>query len=329
MLHPEPHGTNPAKRWSVRQATPTARELALLTLLGVILAACSGPVRLERTALVSEARASSATSRPDEAKARVVEDAKHSLSVSGATRCPEGMSDIEGRYCIDRWEASLLEILPNGEERAHSPYHPVDGVRVRAVSRPGVAPQGYVSAVEAGRACGASGKRLCRLGEWRKACRGPESKTFGYGASRERGRCNDDGRSPVILMFGRRWNNQTMNQPGLNQLEHTLAPTGSHEGCTNGYGVYDMVGNLHEWVADHRGSFHGGFYQDVTSHGMGCDYVTTAHEARYHDYSTGFRCCADMPGDAPSSVKAAPKKAAPRKAAPRKTQKRRAPRKGR
>jgi hypothetical protein len=33
---------------------------------------------------------------------------------------------------------------------------------------------------------------------------------------------------------------------------------------------------------------------DTWLNGKGCDYVTTAHEARYWDYSTGFRCCADL-----------------------------------
>ena len=32
-------------------------------------------------------------------------------------------------------------------------------------------------------------------------------------------------------------------------------------------------------------------YLDTHKHGDGCDYVTTAHAPKYHDYSTGFRCC--------------------------------------
>ena len=69
-----------------------------------------------------------------------------------------------------------------------------------------------------------------------------------------------------------------------------------------------MVGNLHEWVADPSGTFYGGYYQDVSSkgHGEGCGYLTTAHEARYHDYSTGFRCCADVAGGAPVAAAPAP-----------------------
>ena len=36
-----------------------------------------------------------------------------------------------------------------------------------------------------------------------------------------------------------------------------------------------------------------GFYADAKLNGPGCTYATTAHEFTYHDYSTGFRCCAD------------------------------------
>jgi hypothetical protein len=52
-----------------------------------------------------------------------------------------------------------------------------------------------------------------------------------------------------------------------------------------------MVGNLHEWTAAAGGTFRGGYYLDVEQNGLGCDYRTSAHNTRYHDYSTGFRCC--------------------------------------
>jgi hypothetical protein len=214
------------------------------------------------------------------------------------TTCRPGMVSIEGRFCIDRYEASLVEILPSGEEQAFSPFSTVRLERVRAVSEANVYPQGYVSATQAEQACVASGKRLCKVAEWQQACRGPENKRYGYGDEREVGRCNDNGKNPVMSLFGPRYDGTTMNRPQLNQMEGTLTKTGEREGCSNGYGVHDMVGNLHEWVDDRRGTFYGGYYQDVASygHGDGCGYVTTAHEARYHDYSTGFRCCADIIG---------------------------------
>ena len=57
--------------------------------------------------------------------------------------------------------------------------------------------------------------------------------------------------------------------------------------------MYDLVGNLHEWVDDPDGTFRGGYYMDTTKNGDGCSYHTTAHDFTYHDYSTGFRCCMD------------------------------------
>ena len=215
--------------------------------------------------------------------------------------CPPDMASIGGRFCIDRWEASLALVLADGREAEVqvSPFGASPAIargRVRAVSRAGVFPQGYVSALDAERACKASGKRLCRASEWTTACKGPDKRAWGYAETRAPGTCNDRGRNPVVSKYGHgRWTWSTMNDGELNRLGQTLARTGEHDGCTNGYGVYDMVGNLHEWVADKDGTFRGGYYADVASvgHGEGCGYVTTAHEARYHDYSTGFRCCAD------------------------------------
>jgi hypothetical protein len=209
------------------------------------------------------------------------------------------MANVEGRFCVDRYEASLVEILPNGDERPYDAYSTVEGHVVRAVSERGVFPHGYISEVQAKDACARSGKRLCKADEWRQACMGPRHATFGYGSQRVAGRCNDHGVSPMISVMRLRvdrprdWTQDRMNDPRLNQASGTLARTGEHSSCTNGYGVYDMVGNLHEWVDDPDGTFQGGYYLDTHLNGDGCTYRTVAHGARYHDYSTGFRCCAD------------------------------------
>lgn len=229
--------------------------------------------------------------------------------------CKQGMVSIEGKYCIDQYEASLVETTASGEERPWSPYSSVGRANVRAVSQPGVYPQAYISETEAAEACFASGKRLCKANEWQLACRGPENKRWGYGDRREVGRCNDNGKNPVVTLFGPHYDSKTMNRSQLNQMEGTLAKTGEHDGCSNGYGVHDMVGNLHEWIADPNGTFNGGYYQDVTKNGEGCGYQTKAHEARYHDYSTGFRCCSDIAGTQPTAD-APPKPVVKKKKAP-------------
>lgn len=217
-----------------------------------------------------------------------------------AARCPPEMALVEDRVCVDRWEATIVERIPGGE-RAWSPFLAIDGSEptMRAVSRPGVVPQAYISGEQAARACRASGKRLCRADEWEAACRGPAKTTFPYGEERRAGACNDDIRAmhPVaeisqLLSVKREdmWRDM-MNSPLINQLEGGLLPTGERQFCTNGYGVYDMVGNLHEWIDDPDGTFRGGYYMDTTKNGDGCTYDTQAHDFTYHDYSTGFRCC--------------------------------------
>ena len=198
--------------------------------------------------------------------------------------CPAGMAHIEDT-CVDRWEAHL-------EDR--SPYEvPTAGV---ARTAPGVVPQGYISGDVAAAACQAAGKRLCTSTEWLRACRGPEARVYPYGSGYRPSACNE-GRSdhPVVELFGDSadWSMRQMNDPRLNQLPNSVDPAGANPVCQSAEGVYDLHGNLHEWVADPEGTFRGGFYVDAEINGAGCLYRTTAHGRSYHDYSTGFRCCAD------------------------------------
>jgi formylglycine-generating enzyme required for sulfatase activity len=219
------------------------------------------------------------------------------------TRCPADMALVGDSVCVDRWEAALVERRADGSERLWSPYDVIDGHErsVRAVSMSGVVPQGYISGKQAAMACGASGKRLCSGDEWERACRGPRVTQFPYGADRRSGVCNDDIRAvhPVAEVAERvgmtadeMWRDG-MNHPLINQLANGLLKTGERAECKNEYGVFDMVGNLHEWIDDPDGTFRGGFYMDTTKNGDGCDYATVAHSFKYHDYSTGFRCCMD------------------------------------
>jgi len=203
-------------------------------------------------------------------------------------------------YCIDRWEAHVVELQGKDEVR-HPPTHPVTNLKVKAVSRSGVTPQGYISKNEAEAACKTARKRLCTGEEWERACRGKKPTAFPYGDERKSGYCNDSGHAPLASLYPELGesvyaSSGAMNDPRINEAPNTVAPTGSFAKCRNGYGVFDMVGNLHEWIADtsgSRGTFRGGYYQDTHLNGDGCSYRTVAHDVSYHDYSTGFRCCAD------------------------------------
>jgi sulfatase modifying factor 1 len=214
--------------------------------------------------------------------------AGYSTTASG---CPSDMT-LVGHTCVDKWEGSLVEVRPDGREVAFSPHEAPNGHDVRAVSRPGVTPQAHISMVQAQRACKASGKRLCHAQEWKSACRGPEETRYPYGSTREANVCVDTNRtSPMAVLHNGEHDAATMNDPEANRLQNTVEPTGAAAECTNSYGVYDMVGNVHEWADD--GAFHGGYYLDTKINGEGCEYITTAHAKSYYDYSTGFRCCAD------------------------------------
>jgi sulfatase modifying factor 1 len=227
--------------------------------------------------------------------------------------CPAEMVEVEGAqrdFCIDKYEASLVHRGPGGKMIAWPSNHPVDGSEseIVAVSRAGTKPQGYISGQQAARACENAGKRLCQPTEWVTACRGPKDTRYPYGNQRQAGVCNDRFARltghPVQRLFrdtqprgtkaAKMWSPEFMNDPRLHELPDTVTPSGTFAECTNEYGAVDMVGNLHEWVADPNGTFLGGFFMDTFQNGEGCEYRTRAHGFSYHDYSTGFRCCADV-----------------------------------
>src|SRR5581483_4259550 len=118
----------------------------------------------------------------------------------------------------------------------------VAGSKVRAVSKKGVKPQGYISRDEAEEACKNAGKRLCSDDEWLTACKGKKPTQWPYGDDRKDGYCNDKGESSFNHFYGSNgaepakeaysWDN--MNDPRLNELPGGLALTGSFKKCKNG-----------------------------------------------------------------------------------------------
>ena len=221
--------------------------------------------------------------------------------------CPAGMATIDDgtnpAFCIDRYEAGLMEVSAAGATVGHSPFDPVGGKKMRAISTRDVVPQGYISGTEAKTACEGAKKRLCTPDEWQTACMGKTATKYPYGDDEIPGRCNGDGTRvhPILELFGPALESfgdpVKMNDPRINQLPHTLSRTGTRAGCKNTFGVFDMVGNLHEWTSDPSGQFRGGYYMDTHRNGDGCFYKTTAHTPSYRDYSTGFRCCVGPRGN--------------------------------
>jgi chorismate mutase len=168
---------------------------------------------------------------------------------------------------------------------------------VVAVPRMGARPNGYLTGLVAESACAAAGKRLCTLAEFTTACRGEEDTLFPYGDTYVDGVCNvyRDAHPAAILH-----DNASVGHldPRLNRVRAGKAPlfraAGATPACQSRWGsdaIYDMVGNLDEWVDEGGGAFAGGFYARSTR--SGCEALITAHPKHYLDYSTGVRCCKD------------------------------------
>jgi len=210
---------------------------------------------------------------------------------------PRLLRDVRQLWELERWVAASeatrhmpLPALPVWQSQALS-YAP------RAVSRPDRVPQGYLSFHLAALACKNAGKRLCTEKEWVTACKGRAQTRFPYGDVFDRQRCNVYRYlHPGYLLHGN--SSVGHRDPRLNLVfengDPLLRPTGATRGCVSRWGddvIYDMVGNLDEWVDDERGVFVGGFYARSTT--SGCEARVGSHAPAYYDYSTGARCCKD------------------------------------
>lgn len=159
----------------------------------------------------------------------------------------------------------------------------------------GVTPNAYLDREVALKACRAVGKRLCKREEWVRACRGEPARRYPYGEKYDPRQCNVSGpQHPAMLLHSA--GELGPLDPRMNLVEYRgkrmLEPTGSREVCKTEWGddaVYDMVGNLDEWVDDPSGTFVGGFYARDTH--WGCDMRVEIHTPDYYDYSIGARCC--------------------------------------
>lgn len=170
-----------------------------------------------------------------------------------------------------------------------------DDFAPRARSVQGALPAGYLNRGHAEAACNNAGKRLCSRGEWVRACRGDQGTKFPYGDKYQAGVCNVHRAShPATLLHGDASQHHLDPRLGLSYDDDgpLLRPSGSFPECASRWGndkIYDMVGNLDEWIEDAEGAFVGGFFSRATKEG--CDSSIDSHSPGYLDYSLGARCC--------------------------------------
>ncbi|MFH2009039.1 MAG: SUMF1/EgtB/PvdO family nonheme iron enzyme [bacterium] len=202
----------------------------------------------------------------------------------GPPACPPEMVLINSTYCIDIWEASRPDAtgLSPGIDESY------------AVSAPDVLPwwSSILTAAQAELACNNASKRLCTAAEWEAACAGPTQTIYGYGDIYEPTTCNGiDARcdctnaacsSQPVCPFAHCWSQ-------CGGAFH-VDPTGFYSGCVNGWGLYDMNGNVWEAVdATDLYPFRGGAFN--------CGNSETNHRCDFTPWwnisAKGFRCCAD------------------------------------
>jgi hypothetical protein len=239
-------------------------------------------------------------------------DSKESTTPHSATDavCPDDMVEVEGRYCP--WlEQHCLQWLPRGEDepqlrcaefrKSGACLMPQKHVhfcvdRYEWPNREGALPAISMTWYEAKATCTSIGKRLCDDDEWTVACEGPERTPYPYGYMRDPHVCNTD----------RHWfrpDNQLYVYPPTRAAETARLDqrerSGARPSCVSSFGVYDMTGNVDEWVKNETqqckpycSGLKGGAWTPVRNR---CRPMTTGHEEKFSYYQVGFRCCSDVP----------------------------------
>jgi hypothetical protein len=191
-----------------------------------------------------------------------------------AALCPPEMNWVAGAYCPDR--------ARRGERCAVSVRELgfcID--RFEYPNREGVLPAVLVPFYEAKNACEAEGKRLCAEVEFTLSCREPRSLAD----------CNY-GKSEKTALASRFFQRERVAEE-LEQVDGRRASSVS--GCVSPHGVFDLLGNVQEWVASEHpagygGALKGGGYNESS---IDCERSIQTRLIDVGYPNTGFRCCAD------------------------------------
>jgi sulfatase-modifying factor enzyme 1 len=238
---------------------------------------------------------------------------------TGMTACPDDMLYAETSFCpdIERRCLDLEHEHINHVDICHAFAHEqrCRGAERRVAfcidryeypNRKGAHPVWMVDWYEAQATCESKGKRLCWSSEWTAACEGPEHTPFPYGFERDHRACNMDNfyiepmRPGPRAQFFFYSKDKDVAFKELSRLDESV-PSGSMENCRSGFGVFDMTGNVDEWVLSDEpprekskwAGLKGGAWGHVRSQ---CRPMTYSHEPEFRYYFVGFRCCRDVEG---------------------------------
>ncbi len=219
--------------------------------------------------------------------------------------CPESMVEIAGDYC-PTLEQSCLRSLPASRDApvrcvefapsapCHVPtvkkHFCID--RFEYPNQRGKRPVVMKSFVDAQEACKAEGTRLCTDSEWTLACEGRERLPYPYGTKRSAEACNID--RPLREVDSKALFASATRDVELSRLWQG-EESGARASCVSPFGVFDLTGNVDEWVVNESGKpfksgLKGGYWGTVRAQ---CRPMTTGHDETFAFYQTGVRCCAD------------------------------------
>jgi len=263
----------------------------------------AAPRPAENNAKTEEA----AAAKPTLVNAGLEAIATPDLGTSG--NCAEGMLEVEGDWCPEVEQKCLRYIDPEGVfPRRCAEFAPTSRCtgkitrkhfcidRYEWPNRAGENPVVMKTWYEARDACANAGKRLCGDSEWTVACEGQERLPYPYGYDRNSDACNIDKPHPDV-------NEKALgsSDPKVRDAEAKRLwqgePSGARSSCVSAYGVFDMTGNVDEWVVNESGQpyksgLKGGYWGPVRDR---CRPMTTVHGESFSFYQIGFRCCADVP----------------------------------
>ncbi|HVJ91512.1 MAG TPA: SUMF1/EgtB/PvdO family nonheme iron enzyme [Labilithrix sp.] len=236
--------------------------------------------------------------------------------------CPDGMLEVEGDYCAEVEQKCLRYIDPEGVfPRRCAEFAPTSKCKGKTVkkhfcidryeypNKAGENPVVMKTWYEARDACSNIGKRLCGESEWTLACEGQERLPYPYGYDRSSDACNIDKPHPDVNEKALGSANPKVREAEAKRLWQG-EPSGSRAACVSPHGVFDMTGNVDEWVVNESGvpyksALKGGYWGPVRDR---CRPATTVHAEGFSFYQIGFRCCADVPSTPGSRGPTAPSK---------------------
>jgi sulfatase modifying factor 1 len=281
----------------------------------------SAAATIEPTSAPTEAPAVAAT---EVASAPPAASASAAPAYPGSsTGCPTDMVRVEGEYCpapseiCDKhakdWEKShdfdktvsercLHYDKPSkclSKKRDHLSFC-MD--RFEYPNVVGELPRVLTPWTEAKKLCEAKSKRLCTVDEFNFACEGPEMLPYTYGFDRDTDAkiCNVDRpyRLPNHKKQMKTYDKCLLDPWCKGELERLdqREKIGERTTCVSWSGVFDLNGNVNEWVEipkasyPNRSGLKGGWWGPVRSR---CRPTVDFHKEDDYGYEQGFRCCED------------------------------------